>query len=69
MSVQLFVFLVAEGLKAEDIHKEISPAYGGKCLSRAAVHSWVGKFSQVSHDALVRIGATKGFMLRISTHR
>jgi hypothetical protein len=30
------------------------PVYGGKCLSRKAVHNWVEKFSQlrskVSHD-------------------
>jgi hypothetical protein len=25
------------------IHKEISPVYGGKCLSRKAVHNWVEK--------------------------
>jgi hypothetical protein len=23
------------------------PVYGGKCLSRKAIHSWVEKFSQV----------------------
>jgi transposase len=26
--------------------KEIIPVYGGKCLSRKAVHNWVDKFSQ-----------------------
>jgi hypothetical protein len=30
----------------KDIHKEIFPVYGGKCLSRKAVHSWVDKVSQ-----------------------
>jgi hypothetical protein len=33
------------GLKAKDIHKEMFPAFGGKCLSRKAVHNWVKKFS------------------------
>jgi hypothetical protein len=38
--------LLAKGLNAKDIHKEIIPVYGGKCLSRKAVHSWVEKFSE-----------------------
>jgi hypothetical protein len=36
-------FLWAEGLNAKDIHKEIFPVYGGKCLSRKAVHTWAEK--------------------------
>jgi hypothetical protein len=36
-----FFFLWAKGLNAKDIHKEIYPVYGGKCLSRKAVHNWV----------------------------
>jgi hypothetical protein len=32
-------FLCAKGLKAKDIHKEMFPVYGGKCMSRKAVHS------------------------------
>jgi hypothetical protein len=39
-------FLLAKGLIALDMHKEIFPVYCGKCLSRKAVHSWVEKFSQ-----------------------
>jgi hypothetical protein len=39
-------FLWAKGLNAEDIHKEMFPVYGGKCLSHKAVHNWVEKFSQ-----------------------
>jgi hypothetical protein len=35
------VFLWAKGFNAKDIHKEICPVYGGKCLSRKAIHSWV----------------------------
>jgi hypothetical protein len=45
-SVLLFFFLWAKGLNAKDIHKEMYPVYGGKCLSRKAVHNWVEKFSQ-----------------------
>jgi hypothetical protein len=37
-------FLRAKGSNAKDIHKEILPVYGGKCLSRNAVHSWVVNF-------------------------
>jgi hypothetical protein len=39
-------FLWVKGLNAKDIHKEMFPVYGGKCLSRKAVHNWVDKFSQ-----------------------
>jgi hypothetical protein len=39
-------FLWAKGLIAKDIHKEMFPVYGGKCLSRKVVHDWVEKFSQ-----------------------
>jgi hypothetical protein len=39
-------FLFAKGLNSKDIHKEMFPVYGGKCLSRKAVHNWVKKFSQ-----------------------
>jgi hypothetical protein len=39
-------FLWAKGLNAKDIHKEMLPVYGGKCLSRKAVHNSVDKFSE-----------------------
>jgi hypothetical protein len=39
-------FLWAKGLNAKDIHNEMFPVYGGKCLSHKAVHSWVKKFSK-----------------------
>jgi hypothetical protein len=39
-------FLWAKELSAKDIHKAVFHVYGGKCLSRKAVHSWVEKFSQ-----------------------
>jgi hypothetical protein len=38
--------LWAKGLNKKDIHKEIIPGCGGKCLSRKAAHNWVDKFSQ-----------------------
>jgi hypothetical protein len=37
------LFFVTRGLDAKDIHKEMFPVYGGKCLSCQAVHSWVEK--------------------------
>jgi hypothetical protein len=39
-------FLWARGLNVNDIHKQMFPVYGGKCLSLKAVHIWVDKFSQ-----------------------
>jgi hypothetical protein len=36
-------FFWAEGLNAKDIHKEMLPVYGGKCLSCKAIHNWVEK--------------------------
>jgi hypothetical protein len=41
-----FCFCGQNRLNAEDIHKEMFPAYGGKCLWRKAVHKWVEKFSR-----------------------
>jgi hypothetical protein len=38
--------LWVKGLNAKDIHKEIFPFYGGKCLSCKVVHNWIEKFSQ-----------------------
>jgi hypothetical protein len=39
-------FLWARGLNAKHVHKEMFPVYGGKCLSRKAVHNWVEKSSE-----------------------
>jgi hypothetical protein len=39
-------FLWAKGLNAKDIHKEMFPVYGGKCLLHKVVHNWVEKLSQ-----------------------
>jgi hypothetical protein len=41
-------FLWTKGLNAKDISKEMLSTYGGKCLSRKAVHNWVEKFFQGS---------------------
>jgi hypothetical protein len=41
-----FASFCAEELNVKDIHKEMCPVYGGKCLSRKAVHNWIEKFSQ-----------------------
>jgi hypothetical protein len=35
-----------KGLSAKDIHKEMFPVYGVKCLSRKAFHNWVKEFSE-----------------------
>jgi hypothetical protein len=37
--------LLAKGLNAKDIHKEMFPVYDGKCLLRKVVHNWVANVS------------------------
>jgi hypothetical protein len=37
-------FSWTKGLNAKDIHKEMFPVYGGKCLSRKAVQNCVENF-------------------------
>jgi hypothetical protein len=32
-------YLWEKGLDAKDIHREMFPVYGGKCLSRKTVHN------------------------------
>jgi hypothetical protein len=36
-------FVKAKRLDAKDIHKEMFPIYGRKCLSCKAVHNWTEK--------------------------
>jgi hypothetical protein len=36
----------AKGPSAKDIHKEMFPVYGGKCLPCKAFQNWVRKFSE-----------------------
>jgi hypothetical protein len=38
--------LWANVLNTKDIHKDIFPVYGGKCLLPKAIHNWVEKFAQ-----------------------
>jgi hypothetical protein len=33
--------LWVKGLNAKDIHREMLPVYGKKCLQHKAVHNWV----------------------------
>jgi hypothetical protein len=68
-------FLWARGLNVNDINKEIFFVYGGKCLSRKAVHKWVEKFSQGRSKVVqyARQGAevaetTVKRLMRVSTH-
>jgi hypothetical protein len=44
-NILLCVFVRQKGLSAKEIHREIFPAYGGKCLLCKAVHNRVEKFS------------------------
>jgi hypothetical protein len=68
-------FLWAKGLNVRNIYEEMCPVYGGKCLSRKAVHNWVEKFSQdirISQTMPIRCGSgsennQKTSMLRAST--
>jgi hypothetical protein len=39
------LFLWAKGLSAKDIHKEMFPVYGGKCLSLKTVQPWFANIS------------------------
>ncbi|GBN48368.1 hypothetical protein AVEN_150670-1 [Araneus ventricosus] len=40
------LFFWVKGLESKNIHKEMSPVYGEKCLSRKAVYNCEEKFSQ-----------------------
>jgi hypothetical protein len=42
----MFFFVCEKLINAKDIHKEIFPVYGGKCLLRKAFHNWIEKLSQ-----------------------
>jgi hypothetical protein len=53
-------FLWAKGLSAKDIHKEMFPVYGGKCLSRKSVHKWIEKRGKrFTDDKEVEAGVLK----------
>jgi hypothetical protein len=65
-----YALLRAKGLNAKDIHKEMFPVYGGKCLSRKAVHNWVEKAADDARPGAEFAETTveKTSMLWISTH-
>jgi hypothetical protein len=49
--------LWAKELNAKDIHKEMFPVYGGKCLSREAIHNWVANVSLMTKRVKRRRGS------------
>jgi predicted Rdx family selenoprotein len=69
-------FLWTKELNAKDIHKEIFPVYGGKCLSRKAVLKWDEKRDKGFADdeevetevRKCRDNSQKTSILRVSTH-
>jgi hypothetical protein len=50
-------FLWAKGLSAKDIHKEMLPVYGGKCLSRKTGQNWVANVSLMTKRLKRRCGS------------
>jgi hypothetical protein len=50
-------FLWARKLNAKDIHKELFPVYGGKCLSLKAVHNWLANVSLMAKSLKRRSGS------------
>jgi hypothetical protein len=67
-------FLRERGLSAKDIHKEMLPVYGRKCLSRKAIHNWVANVSLMTKRLKRRFRSSwdnnqKTSILRVSTHR
>jgi hypothetical protein len=72
-NVLLCAFLWAKRFNAKDIHKEIFPLYGGKCLSRKAVHNWVENVSLMTKRLKRRCGSgwdnsQRTSMMRVATH-
>jgi hypothetical protein len=64
--------LWAKVLNAKDIHKEMFPVYGGKCLSRKAVQNWVADVSLMTKRLKLKCGSgsdnsQKNSVLRVST--
>jgi hypothetical protein len=50
-------FLREKLLRANDIHKEMFPVYGGKCSLRKLVHNWVEKISLMTKRLKLRCGS------------
>jgi hypothetical protein len=44
----------AKGVSEKDIHKDMFPVYGGKCLSSKAVHNWI-RNSQMMPDRVAML--------------
>jgi hypothetical protein len=49
--------LWAKGASTKDIHKEMNPVYGGKCLSRKVVHNWMANVSPMVKRLKCRCGS------------
>jgi hypothetical protein len=49
-------FLWAKGLNGKNIHQEMFHVYGGKHLSRKAVHNWVANVSLITTRLKRRCG-------------
>jgi hypothetical protein len=66
------LYFWAKGLNATDIHKEMFPVYGGKCLSPQAVHNLMANvLLMMMLKRRCRSAETKVkrlLMLRVSTH-
>jgi hypothetical protein len=50
-------FLWTKGLNSKDIHKEMFPVYGRKCLSPKAVHNWAANVSLMTKRLKWRSGS------------
>jgi hypothetical protein len=50
-------FLLAKVRNAKDVHKEMFPVYGGKCLPRKAVHNWLTDVSLMTKISKRRCGS------------
>jgi hypothetical protein len=55
--LSVVLFCGGGGLNARDIHKEIFPVYGGKCLPRKTVHNWVANVSLMMKGSKRRCGS------------
>jgi hypothetical protein len=50
-------FLLAKGVNAKNVRKEMFPVYGGKCLSRKAVHICAANVSLMTERLKERCGS------------
>jgi hypothetical protein len=67
------VFLWTKGFNVKDIHKEMFPVYGGKCLLHKAIHNWMANVSLMTKKLKRRCGSgrdntRKTNMLLVLTH-